>query len=68
MGAKDYKKRIFYYQKYIERVTKEWGGDWVEPDAFLNLAILEYGKEADMHLHLWNPSARKKGLGLIFLN
>jgi len=21
-----------------------------------------------MHLHLWNPSARKKGLGLLFLN
>ena len=68
LGAKDYKKRIFYYQKYIVRVTKEWGGDWVEPDAFLNLAILEYGKEAGMHLHLWNPSARKKGLCLIFLN
>ena len=33
-----------------------------------NLTFLEYGKEANMHLHLWNPSARKKGLGLLFLN
>ena len=33
-----------------------------------NLTFLEYGKETHMHLHLWNPNARKKGLGLEFLN
>ena len=39
-----------------------------KPIGHSNLTFLEYGKEASMHLHLWNPSARKKGLGLLFLN
>lgn len=44
---------------------------WVQngiPVGHSNLTFLEYGKEAHMHLHLWNPNARKKGLGLEFLN
>ena len=44
---------------------------WVQngiPVGHSNLTFLEYGKEAHMHLHLWNPNVRKKGLGLEFLN
>lgn len=43
---------------------------WIQngiPVGHSNLTFLEYGKEAHMHLHLWNPSTRKKGLGLEFL-
>ena len=42
LGAKDYENSIRYYQKHIAYVTQEWGEDWVEPDAFLNLAIAYY--------------------------
>ena len=42
LGAKNYEKSIYYYQKHIAQVTKEFGEDWVEPEAFLNLAIAHY--------------------------
>ena len=42
LGAKDYENSIRYYQKHIAYVTQEWGEDWVEPDAFLNLSIAYY--------------------------
>ena len=42
LGAKDYENSIRYYQKHIAYVTQEWEEDWVEPDAFLNLAIAYY--------------------------
>lgn len=42
LGAKNYEKSIYYYQKHIAHVTKEFGEDWLEPDAFLNLAIAHY--------------------------
>lgn len=42
LGAGKYEKAISYYQKHIAHVTAEWGEDWVEPDAFLNLAIAYY--------------------------
>lgn len=32
-----------------------------------NINKIEFGKEATMHLHLWNSQKRKKGLGLEFL-
>jgi len=39
LGAKDYENSIRYYQKHIAYTTEQWGEDFVEPDAFLNLAI-----------------------------
>ena len=39
LGLKDYKNSIIYYQKHIEKVSNDFGEDWVEPDAFLNLGI-----------------------------
>ena len=42
LGAKNYEKSIYYYQKHIAQVSKEFGEDWVEPEAFLNLAIADY--------------------------
>jgi len=39
LGLKDYQNCINYYQKHIEKVTKDYGEDWVEPNAFLNLGI-----------------------------
>ena len=46
LGAKNYEKSIYYYQKHIARITQEFGEDWVEPDAFLNLAIAYYENKA----------------------
>jgi len=46
LGAKNYEKSIYYYQKHIAQVTKEFGEDWVEPEAFLNLAIAHYENKA----------------------
>jgi len=42
LGAKNYGKSIYYYQKHIDRVTTEFGEDRVEPEAFLNMAIVHY--------------------------
>ena len=39
LGMKDYKNSIVYYQKHIDKVVNDYGEDWVEPDAFLNLGI-----------------------------
>lgn len=30
---------IDYYQKHIDKVSQDFGEDWVEPDAFLNLGV-----------------------------
>ena len=42
LGAKNYEESIYYYQKHIAHVTQKFGEDWVEPQAFLNLAIAHY--------------------------
>ena len=42
LGLKDYEQSLYYYQKHIDHVTKEFGEDWVEPEAFLNMAIAQY--------------------------
>lgn len=39
LGLKNYQNSIIYYQKYIEKVTDDFGEDWVDSDAFLNLGI-----------------------------
>lgn len=46
LGAKNYEKSIYYYQKHIAHVTQKFGEDWVEPQAFLNLAIAHYENKA----------------------
>ncbi len=46
LGAKNYEKSIYYYQKHITHVTQKFGEDWVEPQAFLNLAIAHYEDNA----------------------
>ena len=33
-----------------------------------NLNKIQFGKEAFMHLHLWEPSKRQQGIGLQFLS
>lgn len=38
-----------------------------EPVGHANLTKIEYGKEANMHLHLWHPKEREKGLGTKFI-
>jgi hypothetical protein len=30
---------IDYYQKHIDKVSQDFGEDWVEPNAFLNLGV-----------------------------
>ncbi|MES2618797.1 MAG: GNAT family protein [Bacteroidota bacterium] len=32
-----------------------------------NVNMIEYGKQANMHLHLWQTEFRQKGLGLAFV-
>lgn len=46
LGTKNYEKSIYYYQKHIAHVTQKFGEDWVEPDAFLNIAIAHYENKA----------------------
>ena len=38
-----------------------------QPVGHSNTNPTYYGKEANMHLHIWHPENRKKGLGEIFL-
>ncbi len=42
LGLKNYEKSLYYYQKHIDKVTEEYGEDWVEPEAFLNMAIAHF--------------------------
>jgi len=46
LGAKDYEKSLFYYNKHIKKVTADFGEDWVEPEAFLNMAIAHYENQS----------------------
>jgi len=46
LGAKNYEKSLFYYNKHIEKVTADFGEDWVEPDTFLNIAIAHYENQS----------------------
>ncbi|CAI8281016.1 MAG: Uncharacterised protein [Bacteroidetes bacterium MED-G17] len=39
LGLKDFKNTIYYYLKHIEKVTIDFGEEWVEPNAFLNLGV-----------------------------
>lgn len=32
-----------------------------------NVNMIEFGKQANMHLHLWQPEFRQKGLGVAFV-
>ncbi len=38
-----------------------------QPIGHSNINQIEFGKTATMHLHLWDNTKRKKGLGLEFL-
>lgn len=55
---KPLKKRNFYY------LIWELGG---KPVGHSNINKIIFGKEAYMHLHLWNPDKRQKGLGRLFV-
>ncbi|MEO1652269.1 MAG: GNAT family protein [Bacteroidota bacterium] len=56
--ARPYPKREFYYLIW-ERDGQAIGHN--------NINKLQYGKEAYMHLHLWDNGQRQKGLGQAFL-
>jgi len=47
LGLKDHKKSIAYFDKHIEKETKETGEDWVEHEAFLYRGIAHYESEKD---------------------
>lgn len=55
-------------QPYAER--KSYCLIWLldgEPVGHSNVNKIVYGEEAYMHLHLWVPDARKRGLGVLFV-
>ena len=52
------KKKSFYYSIWLED-GKAIGHS--------NINWIKYGEEAFMHLHVWKPDQRKKGLGVKFL-
>ena len=57
------------YQKSIEKKSSFYVV-WIldnEPVGHSNINNIVYGEEAHMHLHLWKPCARKKGIGLEFI-
>ena len=69
LGLKNYEKSLYYYRKHIDRVSTEFGEDWVEPEAFLNMAIVHYENKSldsmpyylDKALHYYqNKSADAK--------
>ncbi len=37
------------------------------PVGHCNVNKIEFGNQASMHLHLWNPDQRKKGMGVEFV-
>ena len=47
LGLKDYKNSIRYFDKYIEKETKDTGEDWVEVTAFLYEGIAHYENKND---------------------
>lgn len=53
-----------YDQKNAYCIIWEMDG---EPIGHCNTNPSQFGKEANMHLHLWNAENRKKGLGLSLL-
>ena len=59
LGAKNYEESIYYYQKHIAHVTQKFGEDWVEPQAFLNMAIVHYeNKSIDSMPHYLEKAQR----------
>src|SRR4051812_41838809 len=52
-------------QEYNEKTS--YATIWVIDEQAVghcNLNNIDYGKQANMHLHLWNQGVRKKGMGL----
>jgi tetratricopeptide (TPR) repeat protein len=47
LGLKDYKNSIYYFDKHIEKETKETGEDWVEMTAYLYEGIAHYENKND---------------------
>ncbi len=47
LGLKDYKNSMRYFDKYIEKETKDTGEDWVEVTAFLYEGIAHYENKND---------------------
>ena len=47
LGLNDYKKSIYYFDKHIEKETKETGEDWVEMTAYLYEGIAHYENKND---------------------
>ncbi len=47
LGLKDYKNSIYYFDKYIEKETKDIGEEWVEMTAFLYEGIAHYENKND---------------------
>jgi len=47
LGLKDYKNSIYYFDKYIDKETKDTGEDWVEMTAFLYKGIAHYENKND---------------------
>ncbi len=68
LGAKEYEKSLYYYQKHLTKVTTDFGEDWIEPDTFLNMAIAHYENKSldsmpyylDKALHYQNKNADSK--------
>jgi RimJ/RimL family protein N-acetyltransferase len=38
-----------------------------QPVGHTNINFIEFGETAKMHLHLWRPNQRKRGMGEVFL-
>lgn len=55
---KPYPKKKFYYMIWLLDN---------QPIGHSNVNHIKYGEEAKMHLHLWKPIKRKKGLGVKLL-
>jgi len=47
LGLNDYKNSIYYFDKYIDKETKETGEDWVEMTGFLFRGIAHYENKND---------------------
>lgn len=55
---KPFKEKEFYYIIWLLNG---------EPIGHSNINQIHYGKEATMHLHVWEPQKRQKGLGVTYL-
>lgn len=78
MGAD--KSKLPKREEWIQKITLEYKKSYPEKEFYYMIWLLDnqpighsnvnhirYGKEATMHLHLWKPIERKKGLGVKLL-